>query len=132
MQATMLLLVDDQADVRFLLGLFLGDAGYAFEEATTSEAGLAAARSGAFELVLLDQQMPPGPTGLEVAETLRAEGHAGPIVLYSAFLEPSVAARARALGVVTVGDGEPDRVVEAIRAELGPGRSRAGRVAAAS
>ena len=59
MHAPMLLLVDDQADVRFLLGLFLRDAGYALEEATDSEAGLAAARTGAYDLVLLDQQMPP-------------------------------------------------------------------------
>ena len=133
MHAPMLLLVDDQADVRFLLGLFLRDAGYAFEEATDSEAGLAAARTGAYDLVLLDQQMPPGPTGIDVAETLRAEGHAGPIVLYSAFLEPSVAVRAGAVGVVTVPHGEPDLVVEAVRAELGPaGARRAGRAVAAS
>ncbi len=41
-----------------------------------------------------------------------------PIVLYSAFLDPAVEERAAALGLRTVDKGEPDRLMEAVRASL--------------
>jgi two-component system NtrC family response regulator len=117
----MLLLVDDQADVRFLLGLFLQDEGLAFDEAASGPEALALVLAGerTYGAVLLDQRLAGGLSGVEVAEALRAAGDDVPVVLYSAFLDDAVAARAAALGVATVPDGAPERVVAAVRDALG-------------
>jgi CheY-like chemotaxis protein len=114
----MILLVDDQADVRFMLSLWLEDEGVQFEEATSGEEALERSEAKPYDLILLDQRMPPGISGIEVAERLRTEGRKVPIVLYSAYLDPSVELRARELGLRTVDKGEPDRLMEAIRLEL--------------
>lgn len=114
----MLLLVDDQADVRFMLSLFLEDEGMDFDEASSGEEALERAESGHYDLILLDQRMPPGMSGIEVAEKLRERGSQVPIVLYSAFLDPRVEERAGALGLRTVDKGEPDRLMTAVRATL--------------
>jgi CheY-like chemotaxis protein len=114
----MILLVDDQADVRFMLSLFLEDEGIEFEEVASGEEALDRLRDGDYDLILLDQRMPPGLSGIEVAERLEAEGSRIPIVLYSAFLDPHVEARARELGLRTVDKGEPDHLVEAIKQTL--------------
>jgi CheY-like chemotaxis protein len=116
----MILLVDDQADVRFMLSLFLEDEGMDFDEAASGEEALERLQTGAYDLVLLDQRMPPGLSGIEVAERMRtsARSEGVPIVLYSAFLDPRVEQRASELGLRTVDKGEPDRLIEAIRASL--------------
>jgi CheY-like chemotaxis protein len=113
-----ILLVDDQADVRFMLSLWLEDEGVLFEEATSGEEALERSGAKPYDLILLDQRMPPGMSGIEVAEQLRTEGRDVPIVLYSAYLDPSVEVRAHQLGLRTVDKGEPDRLMEAIRLEL--------------
>ncbi len=113
-----ILLVDDQADVRFMLSLFLEDEGMDFDEAASGEEALERLSGGEYDMVLLDQRMPPGMSGIEVAERLRDEGTELPIVLYSAFLDPKVEQRADRLGLRTVDKGEPDRLMEAIRLEL--------------
>ena len=117
----MILLVDDQADVRFMLSLFLEDEGIEFDEATSGEEALERHRERNYDLILLDQRMPPGMSGIEVAERLRDEGSETPIVLYSAFLDPQVEARALELGLRIVDKGEPDRLVEAIKQTLAAG-----------
>ena len=111
----MLLLVDDESDVRFMLSLYLEDDGVAFEEADSGAAALERAAQGDYDLILLDQRMPPGPNGIDVAETLRARGDETPVVLYSAYLDPAVAQRAADLGIRTVDKGEPDRLLDAVR-----------------
>jgi two-component system, OmpR family, response regulator len=114
----MLLLVDDEADVRFMLSLYLEDEGIEFTEARSGAEALERTAGEAFDLVLLDQRMPPGPDGIDVAEALRARGAAMPIVLYSAYLDPSVAQRAADLGITTVEKGEPDKLVATVRTAL--------------
>jgi CheY-like chemotaxis protein len=114
----MVLLVDDQADVRFMLSLYLEDEGLDFDEATSGEEALRLAADERYELILLDQRMPPGLSGIEVAERLRAAGDTTPVVLYSAYLSPDVEDRAIELGLRTINKGEPDRLVEAVRIEL--------------
>src|SRR3954462_7145921 len=110
----MILLVDDQADVRFMLSLFLEDEGMDFDEASSGEEALGRVRESDYDLILLDQRMPPGLSGIEVAERLRGGGTGLPIVLYSAFLDPKVEERADRLGLRTVDKGEPDRLMEAV------------------
>jgi CheY-like chemotaxis protein len=111
----MILLVDDQADVRFMLSLFLEDEAMDFDEASSGEEALERIGDAAYDLILLDQRMPPGLSGIEVAERLRGDGTGLPIVLYSAFLDPKVEERADRLGLRTVDKGEPDRLMEAVR-----------------
>ncbi len=112
------LLVDDQADVRFMLSLFLDDEGMSYDEASSGEEAIERIAAATYDLVLLDQRMPPGLSGIDVAERLRDEGNAVPIVLYSAFLDPSVEERAAVLGLRTVDKGEPDRLMEAVKTSL--------------
>ena len=114
----MVLLVDDQADVRFMLSLYLEDEGLEFDEATSGDDALRLAADGGYELILLDQRMPPGLSGIEVAERLRAAGDTTPVVLYSAYLSPDIEDRAIELGLRTINKGEPDRLMEAVRLEL--------------
>ena len=116
----MILLVDDQADVRFMLSLFLEDEGMDFDEATSGEEAIERHAGGDYDLILLDQRMPPGLSGIEVAEHLRASGRTMPIVLYSAYLSPDIEDRAVELGLRTINKGEPDRLMEAVRLELAP------------
>jgi CheY-like chemotaxis protein len=114
----MILLVDDQADVRFMLSLFLEDEGVDFDEATSGQEALDRTSEKPYDLILLDQRMPPGMSGIEVAEILREGGTGTPIVLYSAFLDPAVEERAGRLGLRTVDKGEPERLMDAVRAAL--------------
>ena len=114
----MILLVDDEEDVRFMLSLYLEDAGVEWEEAVSGEDALARAKERLYDMILLDNRMPPGMTGIEVAETMRSNGNEIPIVLYSAYLDPATEDRAHALGLQTVDKGEPDRLVQLVQAEL--------------
>ena len=65
------LLVDDHADIRFLMARVLEDEGYATREAPGGEEALAAIGAHAPDLVVLDVQM-PRTTGWDVLERLRA------------------------------------------------------------
>jgi CheY-like chemotaxis protein len=105
----MILLVDDQADVRFMLSLFLEDEGVDFEEASSGEEALERTGARPYDLILLDQRMPPGLS------------RAMPIVLYSAYLDDQVERRAEQLGLRTVDKGEPDRLLATIRTALATG-----------
>ncbi len=103
-----------------MLSLYLEDEGLEFDEATSGDDALRLAADGDYELILLDQRMPPGLSGIEVAEHLRTAGRMTPIVLYSAYLSPDIEDRAVELGLRTINKGEPDRLMEAVRLELAP------------
>ena len=115
----LILLVDDQPDVRFMLSLFLEDEQLEFHEASSGEAALERLAAGDYALMLLDQRMPPGMSGIEVAEQLRADGDEIPILLYSAFLDPAVEERARRLGLQTVAEWVQDEQAASILAGWG-------------
>ena len=101
-----------------MLSLFLDDEGMAYDEVSSGEEALERLSGGSYDLVLLDQRMPPGLSGIEVAERLRGDGAEVPIVLYSAFLDPTVEGRAAALGLRTVDKSEPGRLMAAVKASL--------------
>lgn len=108
------LVVDDSADVRFMLRFLLEEADMTVDEATS---GLAALEllDGAADLpdvVVLDQRM-PGMTGLEVLAELVARRTGVRIILFSAYLHPSLQAEAEALGATTVVKTELGALVEA-------------------
>ena len=109
------LVVDDSPDVRFMLGLFLEDAGMEVEAAGSGAAALdrLAAPAG-IDAVVLDQRM-PGLTGLEVARQAREQPDCPPLVLFSAYLHPVLVEEARDLGVTTVVKTDLGELVETLQ-----------------
>ena len=68
--AATVLTVDDSASIRQIVGMTLKQAGYNVVEAADGQEGLDKARSGAFNLVLTDQNM-PRMDGLTLVKALR-------------------------------------------------------------
>ena len=71
-----ILVVDDDEDTRQLIAFALGEDLYAVTEATDGEAALAALRTGHFDLVITDYDM-PGLTGAEMLKRATREGTLG-------------------------------------------------------
>src|SRR4051812_49567488 len=98
---TRVLIVDDEDDMRVLLRnmITLANDGLAVaDEAADGEEGILRWREHRPDVVLLDQRM-PGPTGLDIAARILAEDPDQTVVLFTAFLEPALAAPAQGLGV---------------------------------
>lgn len=97
-----ILIADDQRDIRDVLRRMLTrHADAVVLEASDGPAVLDVWREQPPDLVVLDQRM-PGLTGTEVARKLRGEQFAGPIVLFSAYLDPEVELEAEELDLVTL------------------------------
>jgi len=78
-----LLVVEDETGMARLLKRGLEEEGYAVTTAGDGATGLAMARSGGFDVILLDIMM-PGMDGFEVARRLRREGSKTPILMLTA------------------------------------------------
>ncbi len=89
-----ILCIDDDADTCFMLSHLLGREGYELKTAATASAAVALARTGSFDLYLLDNRLPDS-TGLELCRELRLLHPPTPIVFYSgdAYPEQRNAAR---------------------------------------
>lgn len=57
------------------------------------------------DVLVLDQRMPPGPTGLELAEDLVASGATVRIVIYSNYQSPALREQAARIGVPFLAKG---------------------------
>lgn len=68
-----ILIVDDEPDMRTLLRLSLRGAGYEIEDAATGEEAMVLVAAGAFDLVLLDLNL-PGVSGMDVLERWKSQG----------------------------------------------------------
>jgi two-component system response regulator RegX3 len=86
-----ILFVDDDAGVRDVVAFTLRREGFEVDEERDGRAALAAARSGDYEIVILDVML-PGMSGTDVCRELRAESDV-PILM------------------LTARDGEADRVL---------------------
>ena len=98
------LIVDDHADVRFLIRTIVGDAGLPVEvvgEADGVESALAQLEALAPDVVVLDARM-PRVDGFETAARLLARRPALRIVLCSAWVDDDVRRRAAAAGITKV------------------------------
>ncbi|HEX2192030.1 MAG TPA: response regulator [Acidimicrobiales bacterium] len=102
-----LLIVDDESDVRQMLALVFKAQGWATEEAGSADEGLERCRRSPIPTaVIVDQRMPPGPSGLDMVRVLRDEGFPAPIVLHSAQLTPAAEEEARAIGLEVIAKGD--------------------------
>jgi len=111
-----ILVVDDDPGVRLVMGIWLEDAELEHEAASSGELALEMCEAGEYDVIVLDQRMPPGMDGMEVARVLRERGDGTPIVMHSAYLDPTVEAAAVELDIPTVQKGDDERLVELIRA----------------
>jgi two-component system, NtrC family, response regulator HydG len=65
-----ILLVEDDAEVRLLVGHVLFDAGYDVDSVETLDAGIKALNRRAYDLVVADGRLADG-TGMEIADSAR-------------------------------------------------------------
>jgi FixJ family two-component response regulator len=115
--------VDDDVSVRLAIeGLIraIGLSGHAFESA---EKFLCSPQLAQTSCLITDLQM-PGMNGLELQRYLAARGHRFPIILITAFPEPSLQERAEAAGAFAFLEKPFDgkRMVDLLHQALGSDR----------
>jgi CheY-like chemotaxis protein len=94
-----LLIVDDSKLARMAAAKALGSLypDWNRVEATNADQAIALAKDGAFDIALLDFNM-PGRDGLQLATELRARYPSMPLALISANHQDEIVARAKAIG----------------------------------
>lgn len=80
------LIMEDDKQVAAFMCRGLREAGHVCDSAHDGEEGLEMARDGQYDVLVVDRMMPKRD-GLSVIETLRAEGHATPVLILSALGE---------------------------------------------
>jgi YesN/AraC family two-component response regulator len=116
------MIVDDEVDMRLLVRVTIEVANEGLEiagEATDGHEALRVWRDldgpPVPDVVILDNRM-PGMTGFEVAELILAERPRQAIVLYSAFLDDEVRARAAEIGISRcLAKDDVDRLPDVVR-----------------
>jgi PAS domain S-box-containing protein len=96
---TTVLIVEDDEGLARLQQLRLERAGYAVAVATTAAEGLACVLRGGVDLVVLDQNLPGGASGLELYRQLKQAGHGLPAILVTALNDETIVLRALRAGV---------------------------------
>ena len=89
-----ILLIDDDPNVREVLGHLLASFGYNVHTESDGTSGLARFAEGRWDLVMVDVVM-PSVSGWRVVETIRRRRTAPPIILLTGMNEPTVLQRAR-------------------------------------
>jgi CheY-like chemotaxis protein len=107
------LVVDDEEDIRLLVGMMLSRQTWTVVEAASGKEAVELCGENSFAAIVLDQRMPL-MTGTEVARLLRARGVDSPMVLFSAYLDPSVEAEAKTIGMLTVAKDDLNGLVETL------------------
>src|SRR5277367_1983815 len=79
-----ILIVEDEAKMRRLLELNLGEDGFATYSAGDAESGLKLLRENSIDLVVTDLKL-PGMDGLEFLQTIKRQNAAMPVVVMTAF-----------------------------------------------
>jgi DNA-binding NtrC family response regulator len=79
-----ILIVEDEAKMRRLLELNLGDDGFATFSAGDAETGLKLLRENAVDLVVTDLKL-PGMSGIEFLQTIKRQNAALPVIVMTAF-----------------------------------------------
>jgi signal transduction histidine kinase len=94
-----ILLVEDDPGVARLEQLRLERAGYAVAIATTAQEGLQKVADGQVDLIILDQQLTAGTTGLEFFRRAKAAGSSLPAILVTAMQDEDLLVEAMRAGV---------------------------------
>lgn len=92
-----ILIVEDEAKMRRLLELNLGEEGFATFSAGDAEAGLKLLRDNHIDLVVTDLKL-PGMDGLEFLQTIKRQNAALPVVVMTAFGSVETAVEAMKAG----------------------------------
>jgi DNA-binding NtrC family response regulator len=92
-----ILIVEDEAKMRRLLELNLGEDGFTTFSAGEAETGLKLLREHAIDLVLTDLKL-PGMNGLEFLQTIKRQNAALPVVVMTAFGSVETAVEAMKAG----------------------------------
>ena len=121
------LLVDDEANIRRMLGALLREEGFSVAEAGNGNAALLMVDQADPDVILLDLLMPPGPDGLETLARLRDRGRLTPVIMMSGKAQLTDAVRAVKLGAFQFLEKPltPEAVLVTVRAALELDRTRA-------
>jgi DNA-binding NtrC family response regulator len=92
-----ILIIEDEAKMRRLLELNLGDDGFTTFSAEDAETGLKLLRENPIDLVLTDLKL-PGMNGLEFLQTIKHQNAAMPVVVMTAFGSVETAVEAMKAG----------------------------------
>lgn len=116
------LVVEDNAVNRKLIGLLLSRAGYTFAAVADGAEAIAALRGGGYRVVLMDMMM-PGVSGYDATAAIRADPalRAVPIVAVTANALAGEEERCRALGCVDwiAKPYSKERVLDAVERLIG-------------
>ena len=121
------LLVDDEANIRRMLGALLRSEGFTVAEAPNGNAALLLMDQTDPDVVLLDLMMPPGPDGLETLTRMRDRGRLAPVIMMSGKAQLTDAVRAVKLGAFQFLEKplSPEGVLVTVRAALELNRTQA-------
>ena len=125
--AAQVYLVDDEANIRRMLGALLRDEGFTVAEAPNGNTALLQVDEVDPDVILLDLLMPPGPDGLETLARLRERGVTTPVIMMSGKAQLTDAVRAVKLGAFQFLEKPlaPEAVLVTVRAALELNRTRA-------
>jgi len=123
----LVLVVDDEANLRRMLCAVLASDGYRTAEAGSGTDAVAAAQRRRPDAVFLDLSMPGGPDGLETLERLGAEVPGVPVIMMSGRAGLADAVRATKLGAYHFLEKPlaPEAVLLTLRSALELARARA-------
>jgi FixJ family two-component response regulator len=98
-EGALIAIIDDDASIRAGVSSLLRSAGYKVELYESSEQFLEHSMTPALAVVVTDIQM-SGMSGLELQDVLRSAQPSLPVLIMTAFPEPSLRSRAMANGAV--------------------------------
>lgn len=117
-----ILTVDDSASIRMTTKIALSNAGYQVTEAVDGADGLSRAKSGSFDLIVTDLNM-PNMNGLEMIEALRrSPAHMGiPIIFLTTESDADMKSRAKSAGATgwVTKPFDPESLVKIVKKVLG-------------
>jgi DNA-binding NtrC family response regulator len=93
-----ILIVDDEANIRRMLGALLRSEGFEVSEAGSGNAALLAMEESPPDAVLIDVMMPPGADGIATLERMRERDASTPVIMMSGKAHLADAVRAIKLG----------------------------------
>jgi PAS domain S-box-containing protein len=95
-----LLVIEDDAGLAHLLQTRLERAGHAVITASNADEGFACASAGGLDLIVLDERLPGGASGLDLFRKIKAAGQDVPTILFTAFSDEKVVLQALRTGVI--------------------------------